>query len=173
MAEAKKAGTARARKPVSAPKAGPELALETVKSVADSDIETALPPVAAAKAAPHSQPTAAPMEEPIRVSQFRPERADALRQALSQAALATAHGALEINDKVITAVRDQSEAAIDLWRSAVHAPHLADALHVQTSGTRQAYEAASAQWKDIAETTARWFHKSLEPLQAMITDRAH
>ena len=41
-------------------------------------------------------------------------------------------------------------------------------LKAQSQATRQAYETASAQWKDIAETTALWFTKSLEPLQSVL-----
>ncbi|MCB8820496.1 phasin family protein [Microvirga rosea] len=158
MAEAKKAGAPRARKQASARKAGPELALESVQSAAVSDVPPALPPVA-------DQPV---MPEPMQFSHVGQDRVDTMRQALSQAAFATAHGALEINDKIINAVQAQGEAALELWRSTMDAPHLTDALRLHSNGTRQAYEAASAQWRDIAETTARWFHKSIEPLQAAI-----
>ncbi|MBZ6076174.1 phasin family protein [Microvirga puerhi] len=162
MAEAKKTGTTRARKQASAPKIGPELALESVQSVVAPDTPPS-PPSAAIKA---------PMAEPMQFSRFGADRADAVRQALSQAALATANGALEINDKIIAAVQSQSDAAIDLWRTTFNTPHLTDALRLHANGTRQAYETASAQWQDIAEATARWFHKSMEPLQAAMADRA-
>jgi hypothetical protein len=62
----------------------------------------------------------------------------------------------------------QRFAALDLWRSAISPSHLPEALKAQSQATRQAYETASAQWKDIAETTALWFTKSLEPLQSAL-----
>ena len=57
---------------------------------------------------------------------------------------------------------------MDLWRTAIGAADLPQALQAQTSATRQACETASAQWRDIAETTARWMTRSFEPLQSAL-----
>jgi hypothetical protein len=96
------------------------------------------------------------------------ERGEVLRQAVSEAVTVTAKGALEVNGKIIEALTAQSDAILELWRSALAAPHLSEAIRVQTSGTRQAYENASAQLRDIAETTAHWYNKSIEPLQSVL-----
>jgi hypothetical protein len=97
-------------------------------------------------------------------------KAAALRQAMGEAVTASANGALAVNDKVIEALQTQSHAALDLWRSSVSSPHLSDVFRLQSNGARQAYETASAQWKDIAETTAHWFTKTVEPLSSAISD---
>jgi hypothetical protein len=94
------------------------------------------------------------------------ERGETLRQAVSEAVSVSAQGILEVNDKIIEAFQAQSSAALDLWQTTISAPHLSEAIRIQTSGTRQVYETASAQWKDIAEASARWFTRSLEPLQS-------
>ena len=90
---------------------------------------------------------------------------------MNEAVAASAHGALAVNDKIIDALQTQSHAALDLWRTTVSTPHLPDVLRLHSSGARQAYEKASAQWKDIAETTAHWFTKTVEPLSSAISDR--
>lgn len=96
------------------------------------------------------------------------KQSDALRQAVSEAVAASAKGALEVNDKIIDAMNRQHHAALDLWRSAISPSPLPEVIKAQSQATRQAYETASAQWKDIAETTALWFTKSLEPLQSAL-----
>jgi hypothetical protein len=100
------------------------------------------------------------------------EQGDVLRQAMSEAAAASARGALEFNDKIIDALNIQSNAAFDLWRTALDTRHLPEAFTTQTNATRQAYETASAQWKDAAETAARWLTLSLEPLQSALNRQA-
>jgi hypothetical protein len=98
-------------------------------------------------------------------------RGDVLRQAVSETVAVTARGALEVNEKILEALQAQSNAALEIWRTALSAPRLSDVIRVQASGTRQAYEAASAQWTDIATTTAQWLNKSLEPLQSALHRR--
>lgn len=148
MADAKKAGASSssksARKSKAAPKP-PGLAedAETVMAAKRS-------PAASAKAAEASATATNPNE--------------ILRQSVSEAAL----GALEINNKILDALQAQGHAALDTWRRTLHAPQFSEAILAQTSGVREAYEAASTQWKDITETTARWVHKSLEPLQSAL-----
>jgi hypothetical protein len=131
-------------------------------------------PVETPKADPIPAPvvaTEAPMAAPVEViASVVAPKAAALRQAVGEAVSASAHGALAVNDKVIDALQTQSDAALDLWRTTVSAPHLSDVFRLQSNGARQAYETASAQWKDIAETTAHWFTKTVEPLSAAISD---
>jgi hypothetical protein len=128
-------------------------AAETVETVLEAE-PAALP------AAP-----AQPVEATALFSSAR-EQGDALRQAMSEAVAASAKGALAVNDKIIEALNTQRDAAIDLWRTAISPSPLPEAFKAHSHATRQAYEAASAQWKDVAETTALWFTKSLEPLQS-------
>jgi hypothetical protein len=111
---------------------------------------------------------------PVETAQLSPipqARGDAFRQAVTETVAVTARGALEVNEKIIEALQIQSDAALEIWRAALSAPRLSDAIRAQASGTRQAYEAASAQWTDIATTTAQWFNKSLEPLQSALHRR--
>lgn len=93
---------------------------------------------------------------------------EVLRQAVSEAVVASARGALDLNDKIIEALQTQSDAAIELWRTTLSAPRLSDAIRVQTTGARQVYETASAQWTDIADATARWFSQSIKPFQTAL-----
>lgn len=110
-------------------------------------------------------PSVAPTEAPQLLQR---ERADALRKVMSEAVNATARGALEVHDKIIEALQVQSDTALEVWETSLKAPHLSEAIRVQTNGARRAYEAASAQWTDIATTTASWLHRSLEPFQAAL-----
>lgn len=96
------------------------------------------------------------------------KQGDAFRKAVSEAVAASAKGALEVNEKIIDAMNTQRHAALDLWRSSIVPSPLPEAFKAQSQATRQAYETASAQWKDIAETTALWFTKSMEPLQTAL-----
>jgi len=148
----------------------------TAKSVqkADDLVEMAALPaaetvevVADAKPAPLPATAAAPVEAGALFSSAQ-KQGDVFRKAVSEAVAASAKGALEVNDKIIDAMNTQRHAALDLWRSAISPSPLPEALRVQSQATRQAYETASAQWKDIAETTALWFTKSLEPLQSAL-----
>jgi hypothetical protein len=162
MAEAKKTGTKRARSTQKA-----DLVEMAAASAAEA-IETA------ADTKPASQP-AAPKTEPaaagILLSSIR-EQGETFRRAMGEAASVSAKGALEVNGKIIEALNTQGNAALDLWRSTLGASALPEAFQAQTSATRLAYETASAQWKDIAETTARWVTSSLEPLQSALHRQA-
>lgn len=94
------------------------------------------------------------------------ESGDTLRQAVSDSTTATTRGIVELNGKVLDLIRAQGDATIDLWRSAVTAGSLSEALRAQTSGLRQAYETTAAQWKDIAETATRIAADAAKPLQS-------
>jgi hypothetical protein len=72
---------------------------------------------------------------------------------------------------VLEAWRAQSDVALDLWSSTLAADSFSEAVRVQTSGARQAYDSAALHWKDVAETTNRWFGAALWPLQSALSDR--
>jgi hypothetical protein len=161
MAEAKKTRT---RSPKSAPKA------DLVELAAAPVAETMEVIEAATPAAPVASP--APVAETVKktekvISSVR-SQGDALRHAMRESATVSAKGALEVNGKIIEALHSQSHAAIELWRSALDSKDLQTAYKVQTQAARQVFETASAQWKDIAETTAHWMTKSFEPLQSAL-----
>lgn len=125
----------------------------------------AIETIAEAAAATLPQISAKPVEADALFASAR-RQSDAIRKAVSESVAASAQGALEVNGKIIEAFHMQSDAAIDLWRSAMSPSPLPEALKAQSHATRKAYETASAQWKDIAETTALWFTKSVEPLKS-------
>jgi hypothetical protein len=130
-------------------------AAETIEAVVEAK-PAALPAIAAK-----------PIEASSMFSSAK-KQSDVLRQAMSEAVAVSAKGALEVNGKIIDAVNTQRNVALDLWRSAISPSPLPEAFKAQSHATKQAYEAASAQWKDIAETTALWFTRSLEPLQTAL-----
>ena len=158
MAEAKKTRAKSTAKSVQ--KA--DLVEMAVISAAET-VETALEAAPAALPAARAQP----VEATALFSSARVQ-SNALRQAMSDAVAASAKGALEVNGKIIEALNTQRDAAIDLWRTAISPSPLPEAFKAQSHATRQAYEVASAQWKDVAETTTLWFTKSFEPLQSAL-----
>lgn len=152
-----------AAKPVgTAPRPVPVAAVETVRSVL--------------KAAPKADEVVAPaarlMEAGAERARDAVARAQAtgehLRRAVNATAVVTTRGALEVNGKVIDALRAQSEATFDLWRQALSAGSLSEAVRLQTSGARQVYETAASHWKDVAETTTRWLGSTVKPIQSAI-----
>jgi len=94
-----------------------------------------------------------------------------LRQVVAETTTATTAGALEINEKVLNAFRAQSDAVLDVWRSALAADTLTEAVRLQTTGARDAYAVAASHWKDVAESTTRWFGAALKPFQSVLTNR--
>ena len=160
MAEAKKPRAKSATKATS-----PEPKADLIELAAAPAV-TAMEAVTAAK--PATQPKAPEVKfvAPEALFSSAKQQSDAFRQAVGEAVAASAKGALEVNGKIIDALNVQSSTALDLWRSAISPAPLPEALKAHSQATRQAYEAASAQWKDIAESTALWFTKSLEPLHS-------
>jgi len=164
MAEAKKTRT---RNVKSAPKADlVEMAAAPVAGIVEAvEVET---PAALSTAAPALIETVKKTEEVL--STVRGQ-SDALRQAMRESATVSAKGALEVNGKIIEALHSQGHAAIELWRTTFSNPDLQTAFKAQTQAAREAFETASAQWKDIAETSTQWMTKSFEPLQSALHRR--
>jgi hypothetical protein len=92
-----------------------------------------------------------------------------IRQTVAETATATTRGAVEINGKVLDAWRAQSTIAFDLWRQALTAGSVSEAIRVQTSGARQVYETAATHWKDVAETTNRWLDATVKPMRSALS----
>lgn len=157
MAEAKKPQAKRATKAAS-----PGLKADLIERAGAPALE------AVTTAKPATQPKVAdvaPLAAEALFSSAK-KQSDVFRQAVGEAVTMSARGVLEVNGKIIDALTIQSSAALDLWRSALSPAPLPEVLKAQSQATRHAYEAASAQWKGIAEFTALWFSKSLEPLHA-------
>lgn len=158
MVEVKKTRT---RSPKSALKADlVELAAAPVAETVEA-VEAAAPVTSPA-------PVAATVQKAEEVFSTVRSQGDALRLAMRESANVSAKGALEVNGKIIEALHSQGHAAIELWRSALDNRDLQTAFKTQTQAAREAFETASAQWKDIAETTAQWMTKSFEPLQSAL-----
>lgn len=148
---------------IEAPITGEPIASPSV-TLAPAEIIVAKPtPAAAVEALPLPAPVAA-------ITSVASPGASALRHAVSESVSASAYGALAVNEKVIEALQTQSEAVLELWRNSISTPHLTDLLRIQSTGARQVYETGSAQWRDIANTTAHWFAKTVEPLSSAISD---
>jgi hypothetical protein len=113
--------------------------------------------------------SAGPVPHPYAIAQTATA---ALRRVVAEATAATTSGALEVNDKVLDAWRAQSDAILDVWRKAITADNVPDAVRLHARGTQDAYAAAASQWKDVAETTTRWFEDALKPFRPARTRKA-
>jgi hypothetical protein len=138
-------------------------AIEAAESVSPMAASLTLPDSVAAPAAQLLEAGAAQARQTFKQARTTSE---SLRQAMAETAQATTLGALEVNAKVMEALQAQSDAALDLWRTALQANSLSDAISLQTSGARQVYETASSHWADVAESARRWFGATVKPLQA-------
>ncbi|HSP24216.1 MAG TPA: phasin family protein, partial [Saliniramus sp.] len=96
---------------------------------------------------------------------------ETLRQACIESANAASRGMLDLNTQMLDLMRAQSDATMGMLRSAMSAPSFSEALKVQTSGARQAYEATAAHLKIIAETTTRVVGETTKPIQSAFNDR--
>ena len=123
-------------------------------------------PIAQAALAPFSVALESGAEQARNAVGRARDTRESLQQAVAHSAAAAANGMLELNGKVIDLVRAQSDAAFDLWRSTMTAGSLSEAVRVQTSGIRQAYEATTTHAKDVAEAATRAIGDTVKPLQS-------
>ena len=103
---------------------GPTLAVEFVATL----VENAPIPAAADVVAPASRLLEAGAEQAREVYARTRVTSDTFRNAMTETANLTTRGALEVNGKVIDALRGQSDAAFDLWRSTLTAGSLSEAI---------------------------------------------
>jgi hypothetical protein len=89
-----------------------------------------------------------------------------LRQAVSENAAPLARGLIDINNKMLDLMVAQQQALMKTWQSALEAGSVSEAIKVQTSGLREAYEQSSAQIKDIAQTGNSVMMSTLSSAQA-------
>jgi hypothetical protein len=125
-------------------------------------------PSAGAALAPFSAALESGAEQARNVVGRARDTRESLHQAVTHSATAAAHGMLELNGKVIDLLRAQSDAAFELWRSTLTAGSLSEAVRVQTSGMRQAYEATTTHAKDVAEAATRVIGETVKPLQSAV-----
>jgi hypothetical protein len=97
---------------------------------------------------------------------------ESMRQACLESANAASRGMVALNTQMLDLVRAQTDATLGLWRSALAAPSFSEAVKVQTSGARQAYETTAAHLKVIAETTTRVVGETTKPIQTALNDRS-
>jgi hypothetical protein len=109
-------------------------------------------PAPSAASAPNDRPTSSTGQ----ASQVgSPDEAQPSSDPAPPAGMLDAAGWAELNHKMLNLMRSQTEANFALWRSTLGAGSLSEAIRMQTTGVREAYEATAAQWRDIAETAAR------------------
>ena len=174
----KPAGKAPVKKPAStAPqkaadrKALPAEAAQAASTALQSALRGVMPsggviPIVQAALAPFSVALESGAEQARNAVGRARDTRESLQQAVAHSAAAAANGMLELNGKVIDLLRAQSDAAFELWRSTVTAGSLSEAVRVQTSGIRQAYEATTTHAKDVAEAATRAMGETVKPLQS-------
>jgi len=113
-------------------------------------------------AAPAAEPKTADATARTAYAQVQ-KSSEALRQAMTGAAVPG--GLAEINGKLLDLVRTQTEATLEVWRSALYARSPAEAIQAQTNAMRKAYEDVTQRWKDLFETTSRVAGASFKPQQ--------
>lgn len=99
------------------------------------------------------------------------ETNEALGQACFESAAATSRGLVALNAQLLDLMRAQSDLSFSLMRSTLAAPSLSEAVRLQTSGARQAYETTATHLKAIAETTTRIVGEASKPLHEAMSRR--
>ena len=152
-------------------KALPAEAAQAASTALQSALRGVMPsggviPIAQAALAPFSVALESGAEQARNAVGRARDTRESLQEAVAHSAAAAANGMLELNGKVIDLLRAQSDAAFELWRSTVTAGSLSEAVRVQTSGMRQAYEATTTHAKDVAEAATRAIGDTVKPLQS-------
>lgn len=99
------------------------------------------------------------------------ETNEALGQACFESAAATSRGLVALNAQFLDLMRAHSDLSFSLMRSTLSAPSLSEAVRLQTSGARQAYETTATHLKAIAETTTRIVGEASKPLHEAMSRR--
>ena len=176
---------ATAAKPAAKPEAKPAAKLEAKPAAARRPLPEApasafsFPPAFSPDSLPRPETIAAPLATMMGIGADGARKSfeqaqvsgETMRQACIESANAASRGMLALNTQMLDLVRAQSDATMDLWRSAMAAPSFSEALKVQTSGARQAYETTAAHLKVIAETTTRVVGETTKPIQSAFKDR--
>ncbi|WP_444782502.1 phasin family protein [Salinarimonas sp. NSM] len=99
------------------------------------------------------------------------ENNEALAQACFESATATGRGVAALNAQVLDLMRANTDLTLSLMRSTLTAGSLSEAVKLQTSGARQAYETTSAHLRAIADTTTKLVGEATGPLTQAMTRR--
>lgn len=99
------------------------------------------------------------------------ETNEALGQACFESAAATSRGLVALNAQFLDLMRAHSDLSFSLMRSTLSAPSLSEAVRLQTSGARQAYETTATHLRAIAETTTRIVGEASKPLHEAMSRR--
>lgn len=170
-AVAKPAATPTARSGADGRKALPAQAAQAASTALQAALRGTMPsggviPTAQAALAPLSAALESGAEHARDAIGRARDTRESLQQAVAHSATAAAQGMLEVNGKVLDLLRAQSDAAFELWRSTLTARSLSEAVRVQTSGIRQAYEATTSHAKDVAEAATRAIGDAVKPLHS-------
>ncbi|WP_029031081.1 phasin family protein [Salinarimonas rosea] len=99
------------------------------------------------------------------------ESNEALAQACFESATAASRGMAALNAQVLDLMRANTDLTLSLMRSTLTAGSLSEAVKLQTSGARQAYETTSAHLRAIADTTTKLVGEATGPLTQAMTKR--
>lgn len=96
---------------------------------------------------------------------------EALTQACFESANAASRGLVALNGQMLDLMRANTDLTLSLMRSTLSAGSLSEAIKLQTSGAREAFETTSAHMKAMAEATTKLVGETTQPLAAAITRR--
>ncbi|WP_372426901.1 phasin family protein [Salinarimonas chemoclinalis] len=99
------------------------------------------------------------------------ESNETLAQACFESAAATSRGMAALNAQVLDLMRANTDLTLSLMRSTLTAGSLSEAVKLQTSGARQAYETTSAHLRAIADTTTKLVGDATGPITQAMTKR--
>ncbi|GGK36969.1 phasin family protein [Salinarimonas ramus] len=103
-------------------------------------------------------------------SQVR-ESNEAMAQACFASAAAASRGMATLNAEMLDLMRANTDLTLSVMRSTLTAGSLSEAVKLQTSGARQAYETTSAHMRAIAEATTKLVGETTQPIADAITKR--
>ncbi|MGJ3261750.1 MAG: phasin family protein [Salinarimonas sp.] len=99
------------------------------------------------------------------------ESNEALTQACFESAAAASRGMVSLNAQMLDMMRANADLTLGLMRSTLTAGSLSEAVKLQTSGARQAYETTSAHLRAIADTTTKLVGDATGPITQAMTKR--
>lgn len=106
----------------------------------------------------------------VAYSQAR-ESNEAFTQACFESANAASRGMASLNAQMLDLMRANADLTLGLMRSTLTAGSLSEAVKLQTSGARRAYETNAAHIKAIAEATTKLVGETTGPITQAMTKR--
>lgn len=99
------------------------------------------------------------------------ENNEALAKACFESANAASRGLVALNGQVLDLMRANTDLTLSLMRATLGASSVSEAVKLQTSGARQAFETTSAHMKAIAEATTKLVGDTAAPISDAIKKR--